>query len=510
MTEFDDLISQTPGYDAQDKQHLYSLIADWQIIADLTFSDLLLVTPPAMDDADDVSTFRVAAQCRPSTVVSRISEDLVGLPLEDELLHLLENTWNSESLSRMDHYREVDGVSVCDVATPVVNNGRIIAVVIRETNMDTRGENGHYEMASIGVGKQLFYMITDGSFPYANRLSLPRGKYRRHDPRVADGFVVIDYDGCVRYAAPNAISSFKRLGISDDMVGSDFSEIVTSHLSTTTKLPEALPLVLTGRAAAAAVLETERAVISLRALPLEVEGQNRGALILCRDITELRWRERQLETKDATISEVHHRVKNNLQAVSSLLRLQARRTKSDEVRKELEEAQRRIETIAVVHEGLSQTVDEIVDFDAVIANLLRMSVDLAAAKDQHIGISYVGKFGMMPAQDATPLSLVLTELVTNCVEHGFENRKEGNIKISVGRGGDDLNIVIEDDGEGIEAEADADMMSAKSSGSGLGTQIVNTFVRNDFGGSIKWKPGREGGTRIEVNIKLRAVDSATE
>ncbi|MFD0704853.1 sensor histidine kinase [Alloscardovia venturai] len=507
MTDFLDYISQTPGYDAEDMRHLHSLIADWQIIADLTFSDLVLLLPPSMDDADDPERFIVAAQCRPSTVISRLTQDLVGGPIEDELLGLVENTWKSDSLSRMDHYREVAGVSVCDVATPVVRQGRVLAVVIRETNMDTRGENGHYEMASIGVGKQLFYMIAEGEFPYEKRLSLVRGKYRRHDPRVSDGFVVIDADGFVTYAAPNAISSFKRIGVAGDMVGSYFSEIVTSHLAEHIGLPEALPLVLTGKGAAAAVLEANQAVISMRSLPLKSEGEATGALILCRDITELRWRERQLETKDATISEVHHRVKNNLQAVSSLLRLQARRTKSQEVRKELEEAQRRIETIAVVHEGLSQNVDEIVDFDSVIANLLRMSVDLASAKDQHIDISYLGKFGMMPAQDATPLSLVLTELVTNCVEHGFENRQTGNIRISVGRAGNDLDIVIEDDGQGIESEADAETMSAKSSGSGLGTQIVNTFVKNDFNGSIKWSPGRESGTRIDVHITLRAAEN---
>nr|MDK6328402.1 ATP-binding protein [Alloscardovia omnicolens] len=69
-----------------------------------------------------------------------------------------------------------------------------------------------------------------------------------------------------------------------------------------------------------------------------------------------------------------------------------------------------------------------------------------------------------------------------------------------------LDIVIEDDGEGIDAEADADMMSAKSSGSGLGTQIVNTFVKNDFNGSIRWLPGRDGGTRIEMKMVLRATE----
>lgn len=228
-----------------------------------------------------------------------------------------------------------------------------------------------------------------------------------------------------------------------------------------------------------------------------------GAVVLCRDVTELRRREKELQTKDATISEIHHRVKNNLQAVSALLRLQARKTKSEEVKKELKEAQRRVQTIAMVHEGLSQTADEIVDYDKVISSLLKMAVDLATMRDQHIDIDFIGRFGMMPAQDATPLSLVLTELITNSVEHGFEGRKEGHITISVGRGGNNLNVVVEDDGTGLANEEHDGM--ARSSGSGLGTQIISTFVNNDFGGTVRWEPRRGGGTRVVLDMKLRAA-----
>ena len=159
----------------------------------------------------------------------------------------------------------------------------------------------------------------------------------------------------------------------------------------------------------------------------------------------------------------------------------------------------------MVHEGLSQTVDEIVDFDKVISNLLKMSVDLATMRDQHIDIDFIGKFGMMPAQDATPLSLVLTELITNAIEHGFEGRKEGHITVSVGRGGNNLNVVVEDDGVGLEQEENNGM--ARSSGSGLGTQIINTFVKNDFGGTVRWEPRREGGTRVILDMKLRAAQN---
>jgi two-component sensor histidine kinase len=290
------------------------------------------------------------------------------------------------------------------------------------------------------------------------------------------------------------------------MQGRYLSEIGTSLIRENDPVPESLPLVLSGKAAIDSELDASRSAVSIRSLPLINDSGRIGAVILCRDVTELHRREQELKTKDATISEIHHRVKNNLQAVSALLRLQARRTKLPEVRKELEEAQRRVQTIAVVHEGLSQTADEVVDFDKVISSLLKMSVDLATTQEQHIRISFMGKFGMMPAQDATPLSLVLTELVTNAVEHGFEGRDEGNITISVGRGGNNLSVVVEDDGNGYSSESAGGL--ARSSGSGLGTQIINTFVTNDFGGSVRWEPRREGGTRVVLNMKLRAAQES--
>ena len=159
----------------------------------------------------------------------------------------------------------------------------------------------------------------------------------------------------------------------------------------------------------------------------------------------------------------------------------------------------------MVHEGLSQTADEVVDFDKVIPKLLRMSVDLATMSDQHIDIAFDGSFGLMPAQDATPLSLVLTELVTNAIEHGFEHKDSGHILIRVHRDGTHLDVAVEDDGSGLDSEEEHGM--AKSSGSGLGTQIINTFVTNDFAGSVHWEPRDGGGTKVEVSINLRAAQA---
>ena len=492
MADFTHILTTRPDFDDDDREWLHQLVADWQVIADLSFADLMLIL-----QAGD-GTYIVAEQCRPSTVMSLRPDDVVGNNVNADMRGELDAAMQSTMVFRSTVLRTVGKSTVCNVYAPVRHGGKTLGLVVRETNMATRESNGHYESESIAAGKQLYEMIPRGQFPYRDPVM-----NQRHNARVADGFIILDAEGSVHYASPNAISCFRRLGSRTTILGQYLSETGTRLIRANDPVPESLPLVLSGKAAIDSELDANRSAVSMRSLPLfDVHGRS-GAVVLCRDVTELRRREQELQTKDATISEIHHRVKNNLQAVSALLRLQARETKSTEVKKELGEAQRRVQTIAMVHEGLSQTADEIIDYDKVISKLLKMSVDLASMRDQHIHIDFIGKFGMMPAQDATPLSLVLTELITNAVEHGFEGRDRGNIIISVGRGGNNLNVVVEDDGSGLATEEDHGL--ARSSGSGLGTQIINTFVTNDFGGSIRWQPRREGGTRVVLDMKLRAA-----
>ncbi|MEE0653948.1 MAG: histidine kinase N-terminal domain-containing protein [Bifidobacterium criceti] len=492
MADFSQILATRPDFDASDKEWLHHLVADWQVIADLSLADLLLV----LQKGD--SSFVIAGQCRPSPVVSLRADAVVGERVDDELQEEMTEAMGSTGVYRSSVLRKVGDSTVCNVYAPLRHNGKTLGLVIRETNLATRESNGRYELESIRAGKQLYEMIPRGQFPYKDAVLS-----QRHNARVSDGFILLSADGIVQYASPNGISCFRRLGMVDMLQGENLSEVGTSLIHENDPVPESLPLVLLGKAAIDSELVANRSAVSMRSLPLMDETGRIGAIVLCRDVSELRRREVELQTKDATISEIHHRVKNNLQAVSALLRLQARKTKSEEVKKELKEAQRRVQTIAMVHEGLSQSADEIVDFDKVIANLLRMSVDLTAMSDQRISIDFVGKFGMMPAQDATPLSLVLTELTTNAVEHGYEGRKEGHITVTVGRQGNHLDIVVQDDGNGMGSEEEDGM--ARASGSGLGTQIINTFVTNDFGGTVDWEPVETGGTRVRLNIKLRAA-----
>ena len=107
--------------------------------------------------------------------------------------------------------------------------------------------------------------------------------------------------------------------------------------------------------------------------------------MMIRDVTDLRRRDRMLLSKDATIREIHHRVKNNLQTIASLLRLQGRRLSSPEAREALAESERRIRSIAIVHETLSRDAGDVVRFGEIVRPLVRVveeSVCVVGAHDQ--------------------------------------------------------------------------------------------------------------------------------
>jgi two-component sensor histidine kinase len=179
-------------------------------------------------------------------------------------------------------------------------------------------------------------------------------------------------------------------------------------------------------------------------------------------------------TKDATIREIHHRVKNNLQTVSALLRLQSRRVEDPVASAALAEAVRRVASIAIVHETLSTSSAESVLFDEVYDRIVQNAIELSA---RPISLGKIGEFGLLDSQVATPLALVITELIHNSLEHGLE--KSGDqLRIEVDQQGNNYEIKVIDNGEGLPADFDWERSS------NLGLQIVRTLTENELKGSI--------------------------
>jgi two-component sensor histidine kinase len=312
--------------------------------------------------------------------------------------------------------------------------------------------------------------------------------------------VRLDAAGTVTFASPNAVSAFRRLGLSGDLVGQDLARTTRTLVAQAGPVDEGLAAVAGGRAPRTAEVEASGAHVLLRALPVIPGGIRTGALVLLRDVTDLRRRDQMMATKDATIREVHHRVKNNLQTVAALLRLQARRMDSDAARAALEEAVRRVGSIAVVHETLSQTPDEVVAFDDIADRLMTMVVHVGGADGERgIQARRAGTFGVLPADVATPLAMALTEILQNAVEHAFVDHG-GLLQVTASRDAGRLRVAVVDDGRGLPATFDPE------SGGRLGLQIVRTLVVGEMAGTLDLGHRRGGGTRVVIDVPVaRAV-----
>ena len=262
---------------------------------------------------------------------------------------------------------------------------------------------------------------------------------------------------------------------------------------------ETLSAVLLGRAPRDTEVGTDDVVLIVRAIPLRPEGERIGALILLRDVTDLRRRDRELVTKEATIREIHHRVKNNLQTVAALLRLQARRIEAPDAKAALEEAVRRVGSIAIVHETLSQSPEEQVAFDEIADRLGRMVTEVSAIGER-VRVRRSGSFGILPSEAATALAMVLTEVLQNAVEHGYDAdaRSPGSpgvIVVSARRLVGRLHVVIEDDGRGLPVDFDTDRSTH------LGLSIVRTLVESELGGMLEIGPAHgQIGARVSIDI----------
>ncbi len=490
MPWLNDLAQQRTDLTGEDVDWLHLLLADWQLISDLSFADLVLWLPVSARGG-----FVAAAHVRPSTGPTAHHDDLVGTEAPRGRRPQLDTAFDEQRICRERDPDWPGDVPVREETVPVVRAGRVVAVVSRHTNLAAARTPSRLELTYLRTADDLAVMVSQGRFPVTgpeHQVALA--------PRVGDGLVRLDERGVVTFASPNAVSAYRRLGLSADLVGAHLGDVTATLASRAAPVDEALSMVISGWAAREAEVEAAGTTVRLRVIPLTPDGVRTAALVLCRDVTEVRRRERELVGKDATIREIHHRVKNNLQTVAALLRLQARRLPAGETgaREALAEAERRIGSIAVVHETLSLAGSDAVDFDEVADRVVALTGEMGSAGGA-VRVRREGTFGLLAPEVATPLALVLVELVQNAVEHGLDGRG-GQVRIEVGQatgpeGGDRLTVVVADDGAGLPAgfEPDAD--------GGLGLQIVRTLVEGELGGTLDVGRG-DPGTRVQVDLPL--------
>ena len=344
-------------------------------------------------------------------------------------------------------------------------------------------------------------MLSESTFPF------PSEEVATEEaPRVGDGVVLVDEEGRVRYASPNATNALHRMGMYSQIEGRRLTDLGIEESAIEWALASALPV----------VEEVERrpdVTVLLHCIPLLADDEVTGCLVLLRDVTDVRRLDRLLLSKDAAIREVHHRVKNNLQTISALLRLQARRLPPGGGRVALFEAERRVRSIAIVHEILSRDPGDQVPFDEIVTSLIRMAED-SVVLSRPLTFEVVGVLGEVPADVATPLAVVLAELLQNAVEHAFLDRADdetgttasqqpvGHIQVNLRNDLMGLTLEVVDDGSGLPTGFNIDETQS------LGLSIVRDLVRSQMDGVITMRnrneitPGVQG-TVVAIEVPVQ-------
>ena len=523
--------------DVAAKRHLERLMASWSLLADFSFSDLLLFVPaaselgpieqwslaggrapegpsgdepagprtggparPGVEEPDRTSeetwpfAFLVLGQVRPTTSQTLYEVDLVGQVQRASLLPGALDAFARGEIVRGEQQSAITEGIVRTTSIPIRCGAEVVGVLCRIWSPRTTRRRGTLERVYLELFERLSVMVTDGLFPFEDDDDAVE-----EAPRVGDGVIVVDARGRVTYASPNAVNALHRAAITTSIVGSTLPDLGLETSAVDEAFSSLLPV----------IEEVERrpdVILLVRCIPLVARGALTGAAILVRDVSDLRRRDRLLLTKDATIREVHHRVKNNLQTISSLLRLQARRLDESEAqgRTALLEAERRIRAIAVVHEILAREATEQVPFDEIVQALVELIRDTNVVPVP-VEIVVDGGLGEVAAEIATPLAVAVAELLQNALEHAFGDPSAtgpgaAEVHLVLRHHDGRIDVEVRDNGCGLPEGFDIDRTRS------LGLSIVRDLVRSQLGGTIGTR--NEAGAVVAVAVPTRARESA--
>lgn len=470
MATLSELVTSNSKLQEHEVEHLAELVAEWRLLADLSFADLVLWLPIRKDEKSWPQGYVAIAQIRPTTAATVFGDDLIGSKINWGQRPLIDQALSEGEIVKDTQPEKVGEILIKEETVPVILDNKTLAIISRHRNADLMRSPSKLELNYREIAHLIFRMVSEGNFPIRNSLYSSESA-----PRVGDGLIRLDVNGVVFFASPNARSALSRIGYQDELEQKNLGEVFSSlDRDGTQPVDESWKTLLSGKFLRRAEYDSGKGVIDLLVIPL-TQGKDRiGAIVLVHNITELRNRDKALLTKDATIKEIHHRVKNNLQTVSALLRLQSRRVEDPTASAALAEAVRRVASIALVHETLSNQSSESVEFDQVFDQIINNAIELIP---RQINFKKIGVFGSFDSKIATALSLVVTELIHNAIEHGLSENGDVLI-IEVDKESNRYTVTVSDNGAGLPDNFNLEQSS------NLGLQIANTLTKNELKGSI--------------------------
>ncbi len=467
-------------------QLLHRVESGISLVADVSRADMTLLV-----QRDDAAL--VIAQAFPRSIASLYRSSWVGklLPLEDHP-RLAAGLRDGRRVAEFRRNLLEEGTPIVEQVLPVhAAGGRPVAVLQIETNLIAweRHRRRHTTFRS-AVG-WLQEMALRGDLANAQRLSY-FGEW--------DGILYVDQDLIIRYLSGIANNLYRRLGYLTDLHGKHIGDLNTKD---ELLVREALQ---TLQCQEHETLEGSR-YWTRKVAPLwstdlarwpfgrrDSKTSVRGAIIMVHDETEEREKAIELQVKSTMIKEVHHRVKNNLQTVASILRMQSRRSGDAEVQLQLTEAVNRVLAVAVIHEFLSSDDDQAINIRDVCQRIVTQTQRAAVMPDKQIALRVQGPAIHLPSQQATACALVANELLLNCLEHAFAGLDKGSVLLQLTDEGDQVVIEVIDDGVGLAPSAEGDLPSS------LGLTIVRTLVEGDLKGQFIMERA-DPGTRVVIRFR---------
>jgi two-component sensor histidine kinase len=477
----------------EDIDFLQELEQDLGILADLSRADVLMYCPCSTDRA------MVVAQASPHSILpiygGSVVENEVGYVDEPAVLRSLQEGRRGHTEVR----REIASRPSPVKAAPVVQetypilaaDGRVIAALSMETNLIERERHRRRSKVFQKALKQFQTMVFAGEF----RAAHPLTPFAEHD-----GVVVVDTQLRIQYLSGIATSLYRKLGYASDLVKRRLEDLELDDHSLVLEAMEQGQS-LEGEARVGELVWVKKA-IPLYAPPRRLRkllprGADRwrleGVLLTLRDETDARRQEDELRVKVAMIQEIHHRVKNNMQTIASLLRLQSRRAESEEVRRALQEGINRILSVAVIHEFLAHQDARVINIRDVSQRIINQIREGVLDREWGIRLDLRGPNIYLPTQPATVCALVINELLQNALEHGYERKEVGTVTVNLRDDGEQITIAVDDDGVGLPEEFDLSRTSS------LGLQIVRTLAEGDLKGSFELH-GRDKGVSAVVTF----------
>lgn len=465
MDDFCKLCRTYTTLTAVQQEFLKRLLVIFPFLADLAHARVRLYL-----ETRDGKAFVIAAQEWPRTIYlppDGTAEGRVVRAMEEPILcHAVEShhflrgkrEWNYGSMVDM-------------MVQPLIDGTGLLGLVCFETTSEMAESDGYDRLLSTA------------------RLLL-RNPRRQLNPEMfapmsaSDGILLTDQYNRITYATTAALRIFRVLGVGSLVGAHLFDRQITQHIRKETQE--------TSRPWEREI-EAGTLIIRERNLPLMEGGHLLKRIVIVSDLTEVREKDKEIKVKSAVIQEIHHRVKNNLQMIASLLRMQARRSKSPDVKEALQESVNRILSISVVHEFLSEQGEKTINVGEVAQHIFDLVAMSMVDRAFELHSECVGETLILPSAYASSIGLVLNELVLNATEHGFTGRSSGHIRLTLG-GGEAYTLVFEDDGIGLpEGFAPEKQRS-------LGISIMRTLIEGDLGGTIRYENREGGGTRVEIAI----------